>query len=131
MTSTCRTTTGSAPSYFHSILRIYIPFRSLRSASERRLVVPSQRGSKSLSRTFSFTIPGRWNVSPPPPSGPLSSGGGLPVALLSSVACELAPLKIAFLCVFIFYFYLSFYTCNFCNDYVRQENTFGHWTALH
>ncbi len=55
----------------------------------------------------------------------------LPVALLSSVACELAPLKIAFLCVFIFYFYLSFYTCNFCNDYVRQENTFGHWTALH
>ncbi len=53
-----RTTTGSAPSYFHSLLRIYIPSRSLRSASERRLVVPSQRGSKSLSRTFSFTIPG-------------------------------------------------------------------------
>ncbi len=39
-----RTTTGSAPSYFHSLLRIYIPSRSLRSASERRLVVPSQRG---------------------------------------------------------------------------------------
>ncbi len=56
-----RTTTGSAPSYFHSLLRIYIPSRSLRSASERRLVVPSQRGSKSLSRTFSFTIPGWWN----------------------------------------------------------------------
>ncbi len=43
-----RTTTGSAPSYFHSLLQIYIPSRSLRSASERRLVVPSQRGSKSL-----------------------------------------------------------------------------------
>ncbi len=56
-----RTTTGSAPSYFLSLLRIYIPSRSLRSASERRLVVPSQRGSKSLSRTFSFTIPGWWN----------------------------------------------------------------------
>ncbi len=42
--------------YFHSLLRIYIPSRSLRSASEQRLVVPSQRGSKSLSRTFSFTI---------------------------------------------------------------------------
>ncbi len=41
------TTTGSAPAYFHSLLRIYIPSRSLRSASERRLVVPSQRGSKS------------------------------------------------------------------------------------
>ncbi len=50
-----RTTTGSAPTYFHSLLRIYILSRSLRSASERRLVVPSQRGSKSLSRIFSFT----------------------------------------------------------------------------
>ncbi len=61
-----RTITGSAPTYFHSLLRIYIPSRSLRSASERRLVVPSQRGSKSLSRTFSFTVPGRWNDLPPP-----------------------------------------------------------------
>ncbi len=57
-----RTTTGSAPSYFHS--QIYIPSRSLRSANERRLVVPSQRGSKSLSRTFSFTVPGWWNDLP-------------------------------------------------------------------
>ncbi len=61
-----RTTTGSSPTYFHSLLRIYIPSRSLRSASERRLVVPSQRGSKSLSRTFSFTVPGRWNDLPTP-----------------------------------------------------------------
>ncbi len=61
-----RTTTGSAPSYFPSLLRIYIPSRSLISASERRLVVPSQRGSKSLSRTFSFTVPGRWNDLPTP-----------------------------------------------------------------
>ncbi len=77
-----RTTTVSAPSYFHSLLRIYIPsrspayfhslsqiyipFRSLRSASERRLVVTSQWGSKSLSRTFSFTVPGRWNDLPTP-----------------------------------------------------------------
>ncbi len=76
-----RTTTGSAPTYFHSLLlyihsrspiyfhsllRIYIHSRSLRSASERCLVVPSQRGSKSLSRTFSFTVPGRWNDLPTP-----------------------------------------------------------------
>ncbi len=61
-----RTTTGSAPAYFHSLLRIYIPSRSLRSARERRLVVPSQRGSKSLSRTFSFTVPGWWNDLPTP-----------------------------------------------------------------
>ncbi len=61
-----RTTTGSAPSYFHSLLRIYIPSRSLRSTRERRLVVPSQRGTKSLSRTFSFTVPGCWNELPTP-----------------------------------------------------------------
>ncbi len=61
-----RTATGSAHTYFHSLLRIYIPSRSLRSASERRLVVPSQRGSKSLSRTFSFTVPGQWNDLPTP-----------------------------------------------------------------
>ncbi len=61
-----RTTTGSAPTYCHSLLQIYIPSRSLRSASERRLVVPSQRGSKSLSRTFSFTIPGCGMIFPPP-----------------------------------------------------------------
>ncbi len=60
------TTTGSAPTYFHSLITIYIPSRSLRSASERRLVVPSQRGSKSLSRTFSFTVPGWWNDLPTP-----------------------------------------------------------------
>ncbi len=39
----------------------YIPSRRLRSVSEQRLVVPSQRGTKSLSRTFSFTVPGWWN----------------------------------------------------------------------
>ncbi len=61
-----RTTTASAPTYFHSLITIYIPSRSLRSASERRLVVPSQRVSKSLSRTFSFTVPGCWNDLPTP-----------------------------------------------------------------
>ncbi len=70
-----RTTTGSAPAYFHSLLRIYIPSRSLRSASERHLVVPSQRGSKSLSRTFSFTVPGRWNDLPTP----IRSAGSLSI----------------------------------------------------
>ncbi len=59
-----RIVTGSAPSYFHSLITIYIPSRSLISACERRLVVPSQRGTKSLSRTFSFTVPGWWNELP-------------------------------------------------------------------
>ncbi len=58
--------TSRSPAYFHSLLRIYIPSRSLRSASERRLMVPSQRDTKSLSRTFSFTVPGLWNDPPPP-----------------------------------------------------------------
>ncbi len=44
-----RTTTGSAPSYFNSLLRIYIPSKS-----------------KSLSRTFSFTVPGWWSDLPTP-----------------------------------------------------------------
>ncbi len=61
-----RTATGSAPSYFHSLMTIYIPSRSLRSVSERRLVVPSQRGTKWLSRTFSFTVPGWCNELPTP-----------------------------------------------------------------
>ncbi len=61
-----RTTTGSTPTYFHPLMTIYIPSRSLRSASERRLVVPSQRVTKSLSRTFSFTVPGWWNEFPTP-----------------------------------------------------------------
>ncbi len=64
-----------SPSYFHSLLRIYIPSRSLRSASERRLVVPSQRGSKSLFRTFSFTTPGWWNDLPTP----IRSAGSLSI----------------------------------------------------
>ncbi len=61
-----RTATGSAATYFHSLMTVYIPSRSLISASERRLMVPSQRGSKLLSRTFSFTTPGWWNDLPTP-----------------------------------------------------------------
>ncbi len=62
----CLHTERPQAQHFNSLLRIYIPSRSLRSASERRLVVPSQRGSKSLSRTFSFTIPGWLNDLPTP-----------------------------------------------------------------
>ncbi len=47
-----RIATGSAPSYFHSLLRIYIPSRSLRSAGERRLVMPSQRHKIILQNVF-------------------------------------------------------------------------------
>ncbi|XP_073691345.1 uncharacterized protein [Garra rufa] len=61
-----RTATGSSPAYLHSLLRIYTPSRSLRSSSERRLIVPPQRGMKSLSKTFSFNVPAWWNDLPTP-----------------------------------------------------------------
>ncbi len=41
-----KTTTGSAPLYQNSLLQIYVPTRSLRSVSERLIIVPSQRGTK-------------------------------------------------------------------------------------
>ncbi len=47
-----RTTSCSAPLYLNSLLQTYMPSRSLRSASEWRITVPSQRGTKSLSQTF-------------------------------------------------------------------------------
>ncbi len=59
-----RTTSGSAPLYLNSVLQTYMSSRSLRSASERRITVPSQRGTKSLSQTFSFTVPIWWNDLP-------------------------------------------------------------------
>ncbi len=59
-----RTTTGSAPLYLNSLLQTYVPSRSLRSVSKRRFIVPSQRGTKSLSQTFSLTVPSWWNDLP-------------------------------------------------------------------
>ncbi len=59
-----RTTSGSAPLFLNSLLQTYMPSRSLCSASERRIAVPSQRGTKSLSQTFSLTVPIWWNDLP-------------------------------------------------------------------
>ncbi len=59
-----KTPSGSAPLYLNSLLQTYMPSRSLRSASERRIIEPSQRGTKSLSQTFSFTVPIWWNDLP-------------------------------------------------------------------
>ncbi len=54
---TYKTTTGSAPLYLDSVLQTYAPSRNLRSASEQCIIVPSQRGTKSLS----LTLPTWWN----------------------------------------------------------------------
>uniref|UniRef100_A0A8C1UNY9 Reverse transcriptase domain-containing protein n=1 Tax=Cyprinus carpio TaxID=7962 RepID=A0A8C1UNY9_CYPCA len=59
-----KTTTGSAPLYLNSLLQTYVPSISFRSASERRLIVPSQRSKKSLSRTFKLNVPSWWNDLP-------------------------------------------------------------------
>ncbi len=68
-----KTTTGSAPLYLNSLLQTYVPSsllqtyvpsKSLHSASEQRIIVPSQRGTKSLSQTFSLVVPSWWNDPP-------------------------------------------------------------------
>ncbi len=59
-----RTTTGSAPSYFHSLMTIYIPSRSLRSASERRLVVPSRACERSGAVWRSAQYSALWACAP-------------------------------------------------------------------
>ncbi|XP_073768781.1 uncharacterized protein [Danio rerio] len=59
-----KVTSGLASSYLLSLLQIYVPSRNLRSVNERRLVVPSQRGKKSLSRTLTLNLPSWWNELP-------------------------------------------------------------------
>ncbi len=59
-----RITYCSAHLYLNSLLQTYMPSRSLHSASERQITVPSQRGTKSLSQTFSLTVPIWWNDLP-------------------------------------------------------------------
>ncbi len=54
------TTSGSAPLYLNSLLQTYVASRSLCSARERRITVPSQRDTKSLSLTFTLTVPIWW-----------------------------------------------------------------------
>ncbi|XP_053537553.1 uncharacterized protein LOC128633043 [Ictalurus punctatus] len=61
---TYKTLSGTAPSYLNSLLKAYIPSRNLRSISDRRLAVPTQRGARSLSRTFTLTVPQWWNALP-------------------------------------------------------------------
>ncbi len=56
-----KTALASAPSCLHSLFS-----RSLGTTSERCLEIPSQRGTISLSRTFSLTVPGWWNDLPSP-----------------------------------------------------------------
>ncbi|XP_071374645.1 uncharacterized protein, partial [Centroberyx affinis] len=59
-----KTITKTAPTYLNSLIQVYAPSRSLRSAMERRLVLPPQQGPKSLARLFSSVVPRWWNELP-------------------------------------------------------------------
>ena len=54
----------TAPAYLNCLIQVYTPSRSLRSANERRLVLPPQRGPKSLARLYSSVVPRWWNELP-------------------------------------------------------------------
>ncbi len=51
-----RTTSGSAPLYLNSLLQTYMPSRSLRSASERCITVPSQRAEVERVQKYSTQV---------------------------------------------------------------------------
>ncbi len=55
-----KTTTGAAPIYLNLLVQTYAPSRSLRSASERRLVVPSQRGTNHSHGPFPGLCSAEW-----------------------------------------------------------------------
>ncbi len=59
-----KTISGSAVLYLNSLLQTYVLSRTLRSVSEHRFIVPSQRGTKSLSQTLKLNVPSRWNNLP-------------------------------------------------------------------
>ncbi len=61
-----RTTTGSAPAYFHSLLRIYIPSRSLRSASDASWYHHGEAQNHSPEHSRSPFLAGGM-IFPPPP----------------------------------------------------------------
>ncbi|XP_071389800.1 uncharacterized protein, partial [Centroberyx affinis] len=56
--------TKTTPAYLNSLIQVYAPSCSLRSAMERRLVLPPQQGPKSLARLFSSVVPRWWNELP-------------------------------------------------------------------
>ena len=64
LTLAYKTATKTAPAYLNSLIQVYTPSRSLRSANERPLVPPPQQGPKSLARLFSSVVPRWWNELP-------------------------------------------------------------------
>ncbi len=86
-----RTTSCSAPLCLNSLLQTYMPSRSLHSASEQWIIVPSQRGTKSLSQTFSLTVPMWWNDMP----NSIRAAESLPISKKRSLPSLFDPLTLA------------------------------------
>ncbi len=61
-----RTTTGSAPAYLHSLLRIYIPSRSLRSAVSDASWYHHREAQNHSPEHSRSPVPGWWNDLPIP-----------------------------------------------------------------
>jgi hypothetical protein len=56
---------GLAPPYLEELVEVYVPGRALRSASERRLVMPRSRLQAYGGRAFCSGVPAVWNCLPP------------------------------------------------------------------
>ncbi len=127
-------------SYFKGIIhpKMKILSPSCRSKPTRPSIIFGIQIKIFLMKSESFLTlhrqQGNWNV--PRPRNDIIKISTLP----SGGAAEFSRLWIssaqncAFMCVSLpifLFFYFSFDTCIVCNDYVRQKNTFGHWTTLH
>jgi len=61
---TCKTISTNEPAYLHSLLKHYVPSRSLRSSDSNLLSVPRVRTCFG-SRSFAVAAPTIWNTPPP------------------------------------------------------------------
>ncbi len=59
-----RTTSGSAPLYLNSLLQTYRDGTVMHRSLAEHTLLEGQRGTKSLSQTFSLTVPIWWNDLP-------------------------------------------------------------------
>ncbi len=105
-----RTATGSAPVYFHSLMTIYIPSKSLKSASERCLVVPSQREAQNHFPEHSLSPFLAGGMIFPPPSGMLdpcqSSSNNWKLISFNNTWLHTKKKNFVFLFIYSFSFYL-------------------------
>ncbi len=99
-------TTGSEPLYLNSVLQTYVPSRSFRSASEQRIIVPSQWGTKSLSDFINCSLLVEWPAQLNPSSWVLSHLQEM--AKITSLPSLFDPPTLALSILILFYLSVSF-----------------------